>query len=177
MKEKLKILWCGEASTLNTGYAIYAKEVLTRLYNTNKYTIAELGCYSAIDNPKRFDIPWRLYSNLPSNQQESNIYSNNALYQFGEWRFEDVCLDFRPDVVIDIRDWWMLEFVERSPYRPYYHWAIMPTVDSEPQQEQFISTYLNADAVFTYSEYGKDVIEKASHGHVNVLDIASPGAD
>ena len=55
MKEKLRILWCGEASTLNTGYAIYAKEVLTGLYNTNKYTIAELGCYSAIDNPKRFE--------------------------------------------------------------------------------------------------------------------------
>ena len=177
MKEKLKILWCGEASTLNTGYAIYAREVLTRLYNTDKYTIAELGCYSAIDNPKRFDVPWRVYSNLPSNQQESAIYGNNALYQFGEWRFEDVCLDFRPDVVIDIRDWWMLEFAERSPYRPYYHWAIMPTVDSEPQQEQFISTYLNADAVFTYSEYGKRVIEQESHGHIDTLGIASPGAN
>ncbi|SVE15366.1 uncharacterized protein METZ01_LOCUS468220, partial [marine metagenome] len=111
------------------------------------------------------------------NQQEAQTYSSNALHQFGEWRFEDVCLDFRPDVVIDIRDWWMLEFAERSPYRPYYHWAIMPTVDSDPQQEQFISTYLNADSVFTYSEYGKNTIEKASHGHINVLDIASPGAD
>jgi glycosyltransferase involved in cell wall biosynthesis len=71
----------------------------------------------------------------------------------------------------------MLEFAERSPYRPYYNWTIMPTVDSDPQQEQFISTYLNADGVFTYSEYGKDTIEKASHGHINVLGIASPGAD
>ncbi|SVB46538.1 uncharacterized protein METZ01_LOCUS199392, partial [marine metagenome] len=58
-------MWCGEATTLNTGYAIYAREVLTRLYNTDKYVIAELGCYSAVNNPKRFDVPWRLYSNLP----------------------------------------------------------------------------------------------------------------
>jgi len=116
MTQKLKILWCGEASFLNTGYGVYAREVLNRLYDTGKYEIAELGCYSSIDNPKRFDIRWRFYSNLPCNQVESESYSNNPHYQFGEWRFEDVCLDFRPDVVMDVRDWWMLEYQERSPY-------------------------------------------------------------
>ena len=174
---KLKILWCGEASFLNTGYAIYAREVLGRLYKTKKYEIAELGCYSSIDNPKRFDVPWRFYGNLPCSQQESNVYASNSQYQFGEWRFEDVCLDFRPDVVIDIRDWWMLSYIEHSPYRQFYRWAIMPTVDSSPQQEQYISTYLNADAVFTYSEFGKEVLEHDSFGHIKVIDIASPGAD
>jgi glycosyltransferase involved in cell wall biosynthesis len=178
MSRKLRVLWCGESSFLNTGYAIYAKEVLSRLYETNKYEIAELGCYASINNPQRFDIPWRFYATLPTDAQEANAYNANLnSYQFGEWRFEDVCLDFRPDVVIDIRDNWMMEFEERSPFRPFYTWAIMPTVDSTPQQEQYLATYMNADAVFTYSEFGKEVLENESYGKINVLGIASPGAN
>lgn len=177
MDRKLRILWCGESSYLNTGYGVYAKEVLSRLYATGKYDIAELGCYGAFNSEKRFDVPWRLYSNLPTNDLEARAYESSPLCEFGEWRFEDVCLDFRPDVVIDIRDWWMSEFQERSPFRPFFHWVLMPTVDSYPQQEQYISTYTNADAVFTYSEFGRDVIEKESGHNVKISGIAPPGAD
>ena len=63
--KKIKILWCGEASFLNTGYAIYAKEVLGRLHKTGKYEIAELACYSKPDNPKNDSVPWTLYPNMP----------------------------------------------------------------------------------------------------------------
>ena len=174
---KLRILWCGEASFLNTGYAIYAREVLNRLYKTGKYQIAEMACYAGHDNPQIYEAPWRVYPTMPINQQEADVYSANPSYQFGEWRFDDVCLDFRPDVVIDIRDWWMMEFEARSAFRRFYKWAIMPTVDSAPQQEQYIDTYLDADTVFTYSEYGKEVIEKESNGQISVAGIPSPGAD
>jgi len=174
---KIRVLWCGEASFLTTGYSIYAKEVLTRLYNTGKYKIAELGCYASHQHPEIQNIPWRFYPTLPLNDEENNAYNSNQSNQFGKWRFDDVCLDFRPDVVIDIRDWWMMEYQEHSAFRKFYKWAIMPTVDSAPQQEQYISSYINADAVFTYSEYGKDVIEEESQGKVKVLGIPSPGAD
>lgn len=174
---KLRILWCGEASFLNTGYSIYAKELLTRLYKTGKYKIAEMACYAGHDNAQIYDIPWRVYPTMPINQQEADAYNANPNYQFGEWRFDDICLDFRPDVVIDIRDWWMMEFQSRAAFRKFYKWLIMPTVDSSPQQEQYIDTYLDADAVFTYSEYGQEVLEKDSNGQIKVTGIASPGAD
>ena len=116
-KRKLRVLWCGEASFLNTGYAIYAKEVLARLHSTGKYTIAEMGCYAAHDNPQMHQIPWKFYPTLPVNQEEAGFYNADAKNQFGEWRFDDICLDFRPDVVIDIRDWWMIEFQGRQILR------------------------------------------------------------
>lgn len=174
---RLRILWCGEASFLKTGYAIYAKELLSRLYGTRKYEIAEMGCYASHDNPEINKIPWRFYPTLPINQDEATAYNDNQSYQFGEWRFDDVCLDFKPDVVIDIRDWWMVEYQSRSSFRKFYKWAIMPTVDSFPQQEQYINSYIDADAVFTYSEFGKDVLEKESHGRIKILGIPSPGAN
>ena len=176
-ERKPRVLWCGEASFLNTGYAIYAKEVLGRLHSTGKYTIAEMGCYAAHDNPKIYDAPWKFYPTLPINQDEANFYNSDPKNQFGEWRFDDICLDFRPDVVIDIRDWWMLEFQQRSAYRDFYQWAIMPTVDSAPQQPQYLNTYMSADAVFTYSEYGKEVLENETNNNIKVLSIPSPGAD
>tara|TARA_E500000331_G_scaffold356535_1_gene415163 strand:+ start:1857 stop:3635 length:1779 start_codon:yes stop_codon:yes gene_type:complete len=174
---KLRILWCGEASFLKTGYSIYAKEVLTRLYQTEKYEIAELACYASHDDPRLQEVPWRVYPNLPINDREKSEYALNQSYQFGENKFDYVCLDFRPDVVIDIRDWWMMEYQSRSTLRKFYKWAIMPTVDSKPQQEQFINSYLDADAVFTYSEFGKDVLESESNNHIKIKAIASPGAD
>ena len=80
-------------------------------------------------------------------------------------------------MVIDIRDWWMTEYQQRAAFRRFYKWAIMPTVDSSPQQPQYINTYMDADAVFTYSEYGKKVLEDASNGSISILGIPSPGAD
>lgn len=176
MSRKLRLLAVNEASFLNTGYAMYVKEVLKRLHSTGKYEIAELACYGEIDNPKRFEIPWKYYGNLPQ-PPDANEYNSQINNQFGEWRFEKTCLDFKPDVVMDIRDWWMLEFAERSPYRKFFHWAIMPTVDSAPQQEQWLNTYINADSVFTYSEYGYDVLKQESNGKVNLVGVASPGAN
>lgn len=174
---KLRILWCGEASFLKTGYAIYAKEILSRLYDTGKYKIAELGCYASHDNPQIHESPWRFYPTLPVDDHEGQAYAQNQTYQFGEWRFDDICLDFRPDVVIDIRDWWMMEYQQRAAFRRFYKWAIMPTVDSFPQQEQYMSSYIDADAVFTYSEFGKEVLESESNGLISVSGIPSPGAN
>lgn len=180
---KPKILWVGEATFLNTGYAVYGKEVLSRLHKTGKYEIAELACYGEIDNPQRYDVPWKYYSNLPPtnpsdpnfSHEEMNTYNTQQTYQFGEWRFDEVCLDFQPDIVIDIRDWWMFEHIGRSAFREYFKWIIMPTVDSAPQQEQYLDTFIDADYVFTYSEYGKRVLLEESAGRVNFCGVAPPG--
>jgi glycosyltransferase involved in cell wall biosynthesis len=76
---------------------------------------------------------------------------------------------------MDIRDWWMLEFEERSPFRSFFNWAIMPTVDAEPQHGQWIDTYSSADGVFAYSEFGRDTMKKQS-SKINFVDIPSPCA-
>ena len=177
MSRKLRVLWCGEATFLHTGYSVYGRELLGRLYDTNKYIIAEMACYADANNPSIFDVPWRVYPTMPINDRENQEYASSQSHQFGEWRFNDICLDFKPDVVIDIRDWWMIEYQSRSVFRGLYNWAIMPTVDSAPQQEQYIHTYIDADAVLTYSEFGKEVLEKDSNGFIKTLGIASPGAN
>lgn len=184
-ERKPRILWVGEATFFNTGYSVYGHELLRRLYDTGKYEIAELGCYADWTLPDKYKLPWTFYANVPVrnhnhpayNAEAHSIYGSQNTYEFGEWRFEDVCLDFRPDIVMDIRDHWMNEFISRSPFRPFFHWAIMPTVDSAPQQEQWLATYMGADTVTAYSEFGRDCLEGESNGAIKIAALTPPGAD
>ena len=176
--KKLKVLMVSEASFLSSGFGTYAREILQRLHASDKYHIAELACYGKVNDPKDKDIHWRYYANAvdPSDLRYKQ-YNESMENQFGRWRFERVLLDFKPDVVIDVRDYWMNSYQESSPLRPYFHWAIMPTVDSAPQQEDWVDTYMHADAVFTYSDFGRDTLLEQSNNKVNYIDTTSPGVD
>jgi glycosyltransferase involved in cell wall biosynthesis len=108
---------------------------------------------------------------MPTSQQESQLFNQPCPHprgrgqntnQFGEYKFNHIVADFKPDIVIDIRDWWMLEYQERSPFRPWYKWIVMPTVDAEPQAEEWIKTYENAEMVLAYSDYGVQTLRRQS---------------
>jgi glycosyltransferase involved in cell wall biosynthesis len=180
---KKRILFCSEATFLNTGYATYTREILNYLHGTGKYEIAEMASYGQKNDPRAANIPWTYYGVAPNtecepkaSEEEMNSYNSNPVNQFGGWAFEHVCLDFLPDFVCDIRDFWMLDFAERSPFRPFFKWAIMPTVDARPQARQWIATYANADACLTYSDWAGGVLKDQSGGKINYLGSAPPSA-
>lgn len=176
---KKRILFCSEATFLNTGYATYTREVLNYLHSTGKYELAEMASYGMRRDPRASGIPWKFYGVVPDescSEEERNQYNSHPTAQFGELIFEAVCLDFMPDIVCDIRDFWMLDFEERSPFRPYYKWCIMPTVDAKPQARQWIATYQSADACLTYSEWAGEVLKEQSGGKINYLGTAPPSA-
>ena len=162
---------------MHTGYAIYGREVLSRLHQTGKYDIAEFSAFGKPDDPKISTVPWTYYGNMPATDEELRDYNSMPTNQFGVWRFEDVCIDFKPDIVCDIRDWWMLSHERTSIFRPFFHWMIMPAIDSAPLQNEWLETFQNADTLFTYSEFGKEAVESASCGNIKVTDICSPSAN
>jgi glycosyltransferase involved in cell wall biosynthesis len=176
--KRLKVLLCNEASFLSTGYAGYGKELLSRLSQNPLFHVAELACYGFVNDTRDKDITWRYYANAVKNgDPRFNEYSSHSENQFGKWRFEKTLLDFRPDVVIDIRDYWMNSYQAYSPMRQCYHWMIMPTVDSFPQQEQWLDTYSGADSVFTYSDWARDVLLAQTSNQIKYIDTTSPGID
>lgn len=176
---KRKILMSNEASYLFSGYSKYGREVLSRLHNTGKYEIAEFATYGGIDDSRGLSVPWLFYPNVPAqnDEHERKIYNSNPLNQFGKWRFDRVLLDFKPDVVWDIRDFWMMGYEYNSPLRDYYNWTIMPTVDSAPQQPEWIHVYSTADDIFTYSDWAIDVLKQQGSSMLNVHGSAPPAVD
>ncbi len=169
---KKRILFVGEASCLNTGFSNIYREIIPRLVATNKYEIAEFGSYVTDDDPnvKAFvKDRWKFYGNNPKNPEEQEAFNQpdpsqpgQNTNQFGRWKFDSILADFRPDIVIDIRDWWMLAYQERSPFRKYFNWLVMPTVDSIPQKEEWIETYTRATYVMAYSDFGINSLRKSS---------------
>jgi len=169
---KKRILFVGEASFLNTGFSNIYDQLLPRLAATGKYEIAEFGSYARDDDPRikgSIRGRWKFYGNQPMTPEEEQVFQQQDpaqpgqnTNQFGRWKFEHVLSDFRPDIVIDIRDWWMVAFQERSPFRKYFNWLVMPTVDSIPQKEEWINTYNGATYVMAYSDFGIDSLRKSS---------------
>ena len=177
---KKRILWSNEATFLGTGFSTYGLEVMKRLQATGKYELAELASYGGPQGTQkgpRSHIPWKYYHNEPTNEKEGQIYQSKNTNQFGEWKFEAVCNDFRPHIVINIRDWWMLEYECRSFYRPFFKHVIMPTVDAVPQNPRWIEDYAKADAVFAYTDWGLKVLEEQGAGKINTMASHPPGAD
>jgi len=175
---QLKILMCSEASFIKSGFGTYANEILSRLHKTGKYIIAEFASYGFVNDARDAGIDWIYYANaVKDDDSRYQEYMSRTDNQFGRWRFEKVLLDFKPDIVIDVRDYWMSAYQRLSPLRNYFHWILMPTVDSKPQQEEWLDTFLNADAIFTYSDWGADVLKKQTSGQVRYIDTASPGVD
>jgi glycosyltransferase involved in cell wall biosynthesis len=176
--KKPKILMCSEASYLSSGYATYAKEILTRLFKTNKYEIAEFASYGLIGDHRDKYIPWKYYPNAihaqDPRQAEYNSAGDNV---FGKWRFDRVVLDFQPDIVFDIRDFWMNAYQKYSSLRPYFRWLVMPTVDSYPQQEEWLDVYMNADGVLSYTDWGGNVLNQQTNNNINYFGSAPPGVD
>lgn len=173
---KKKILFVTEASWLSTGYSVYTKEVLSRLNQIEEFEVAELACYVDRNDPNIKKVPWGVYPNKPLPEDPLyQLYRGSPVAQFGDLSFNHVAVNFQPDIVMDIRDWWMIEFEQRSPFRDFYHWAIMPTVDASPQNPQWINTYNSADSVFAYSEFGRDTM-MSQCDNLSFVDVASPAA-
>lgn len=176
---KLRVLFCTEATYLSTGYAVFSKEVIRRLYQHPSLEIAELACYCSPEEPRRSLIPWKHYPNLPAagNEEEKRAYESNPINSFGAWKFEHICLDFKPHVVVVIRDPWMDNFVVTSPFRKHYNLLMMAPVDAIPLSPQWISDYSMADALTSYTDWGGRVLLEQTGGEINYLGSTPPAAD
>ncbi len=176
--QKPKILMCSEASFLHSGYSTYAKELLTRLHNSGKYEIAEFASYGILGDPRDSSIPWKYYPNaVRDSDPRFNEYNASGENAFGKWRFERVVLDFMPDIVFDIRDFWMNSYQKFSVLRQFYNWVVMPTVDSKPQQEEWLDVYMDADAILSYSDWGGEVLKDQTNNKIKYVGSASPAVN
>jgi len=176
---KRRILFVGEASYLATGFGVYWNEVLKRLYQDKDLEIAELGSYAYKGDPRNSRVPWKFYPVIPDRNDKDamNKYSSIKINEFGAGIFEEVCLEWRPQIICALRDFWMDSFILDSPYRDLFKFLWMATIDGEPQRDLWLDYYKRCDGILTYSHYGMDLLKKTGRHGTKLIDIASPGAD
>ena len=180
MSKKIRVFIANDASYLGTGYGVYGKEILTRLNNSDEFEVAELACYAHQNDPRIKNCSWKVYPNapLPTEEKETQIYNSVPIHQFGQWRFNTAVAHFKPDIVFDIRDYWMYSFQETSFYQPYFKCIVMPTVDSAPQKLEWLDTFANMDLVVPYTKWAYNVLQKQCGSAINLFDqIADAGVN
>lgn len=176
---KLRILWNSEATYLSTGYSTYCREVLKRLHATGKYELLEYASYGNKYDRRIHDVQWDIFPVLPDEHDPAQKaeYESHPINQFGAWRFEEACNDFKPHVVFDLRDFWMMAYQANSPFRKCYNLVWMPTVDAHPQNHEWVEKYSKCDAIFTYSDWAIDVLREQAGEKINIIGSTPPGAD
>jgi glycosyltransferase involved in cell wall biosynthesis len=162
---KPRILFLGEGSLLNTGFSNIGRELLTRFHNLG-YPVAELGSYVATNNPDNFKFPWDIYGVMPENEAEARVFNGSPVNQFGRYKFEKVCLEFKPTHVFCQRDWWMDEFVGKSPFRRFFKWIWVPPLDGQPQRPEHLETFKNVDTLIPMTQFAKELITTELNNNV-----------
>ena len=157
-----KILLCGEATYSNSGYSNYGYQLMKRLHDKGEFQLAELSCFG--NKEKSYLIPWKSYLVPPNNQNK-----------FGAETFNDILIDFKPDIVWSFRDPWIDDFIGYSPLKRHYDWIYMPTVDSIPLSTDWIYAINKADYVATYTEWAKEYL-KENYSNINLIGELPPGA-
>lgn len=174
---KKRVLFCGEASWLATGFSKFNRAILEGLHKTGKYELAEMGSYGSDNDPRAKALPWKFYGVNPNNEEEARVYNANgnkdqqARNSFGAYKIESVLLDFQPDIVFDARDPWMFAHIVNSKLKSNFRFFCVPTVDSAPQRKEFIELFKKSDVITTYSRFGKKVLEAEG---ITVTDVTSP---
>lgn len=171
---KLRILCTAEASFTSSGFSTISLELISRLHATGKYEIAELGCNCGPNDARALQLPWKFYNNAPVNDNEREVFRSHNQMEYGLLRFHAVCLDFKPHVVIDLRDGYMQTFLIESPFRQFFKLCLMPPIDGLPQDEHWVSLYKSADYCFAYTDWGKQALESMG---IKVSGVTPPGAD
>lgn len=174
-----KILLVNESSVLATGFGVIGRELMTRWYEGGKYSLAELGTYVKESDYRNLAIPWKVYGGQPEDHDEEGRrkYALSIYSQFGEWCFNEVCLDFKPDIVVQWTDRWMsTEWILQSPFIDYVHNVQMPTIDGEPQRIPWLDDYSKVDTLLTYTDYGKKTLNREAP-YIHVTDVIKPGVN
>jgi glycosyltransferase involved in cell wall biosynthesis len=171
---KLRVLIVSEHHKLSTGYAVMTKNYLSRWFASGKYELAELAIFG---DERESQAPWKVYGNLPKNDQETQEYHSHPLNPLGKFNFDRVCLDFLPDICLDIRDIFMTYFEFDSCFRPYYSLIHQPTVDAAPQNNEWLAWFQRADAIIPYTKFGYDQVKSQDNGTINVVGHIPPCVD
>ncbi len=173
---KTKILFVTECTILNSGYSTYANYLLRELNKNPNYDVAEFATFVHPNDNRIEQIEWKVYPNIPPIPLEDyNEWAKSPMNQFGAALFNDVILDFEPDVVCTHSDWWMQKFINDSPYRSHFKYIWMAPCDAVPQNIEWLDDMVKCDGVLTYTDWAKEEIEKQS-SKVKVYAAAPPSA-
>lgn len=176
--KKLKILFHSDYCLINTGFAKHAKNILTYLYNTNKYDIVTYNCGIPADHPTLLRTPWKSLGTMPTDQEITNIlnqhppdHKEGILQQlgYGVYFIDKVIMEEKPDVYIGVQDIWGVDFTVQKHWFDKINTVIWTTLDSLPFLPSTLSITPKIKNFWIWSDFATKEMHRIGNKHVKTV--------
>jgi len=140
-----KILVIGESPVITSGFANVLR-VLNQYFLDEGHEVEQIGwCLTT-----KTDIyPYKIHP--------TKFPYGSA---FGADIFDDIVLNYKPDIVFSLGDIYMIDWIPRTRTRNTFHWIGYFPIDSIPIPQSWLDTIRNMDTVITYSNFAEEAILK-----------------
>lgn len=176
---KKRILVCSENSLSASGYSRISKEILTRLHKEERFELLELAAFMSANDPRIDTLPWSVIPCIPDKEDhKANAeYFSHQCNVNGRHIFNQVCLDFLPDTIIALKDFWYEPYLHTYPFRKHYNLVWYYPCDAEPLRPEWVDNIVDCEAVFTYTDWGHELLKKQCGTRGNVVGSMPLGVD
>lgn len=144
--EKIKLLWFGDSPVCTTGFGRVSQGILEKLYQTDKYTISNLGINHPMGDPHRYEGMFKIYP----------ARAKNHIYGFN--RVQEVVDKVKPDVIVINNDLWIVQqYLKSMPEKNKV--IVYAPIDALPIHHSWMDVINKTNArLVTYTEFGKKAI-------------------
>ncbi len=170
---KKRLLFHSDSALAKTGFGRNSKEVLSYLYETDKYEILHYCCGTIKGDPSLNRTPWKCEGTMPSDK-DLLVRLNQDPQQgrevnYGGYYLNDVVKDFKPDVYIGAQDIWG---IEASPEKEWFNKitsAIWTTLDSLPLYPNAIKLANKVKNYWVWSSFAEKEFSRLKHDHIKTI--------
>jgi hypothetical protein len=172
MKKK-KILFQSDFSLAKTGFGRNTRELLTYLYNTNKYEIVNYSCSLQYSHPQLKVTPWKSIGSLPDNPQELENLNKDPnmarMASYGGYLLDKVISEEKPDVYIAVQDIWGVDFAIDKKWFNKINSVIWTTLDSLPILPSAVEKAHKIKNYWIWSNFATKALHEIGHTHVKTM--------
>lgn len=173
-----RILFQSNPIWLRTGLAENTRTLLSYLYKTGRYDIAQLCTMATLQNdPKLGLMPWKCYGSIPPDQEIVNRINSDPIYgrdaSYGALGIDAAVADFKPTIWIGSDDIWSfpLSTYCEKPWYKRLHGIHHVTVDSLPVLDQAYEQAKKSKHYLTWAPFAAK--EMKQRGGANFAHVSS----
>jgi glycosyltransferase involved in cell wall biosynthesis len=170
---KKKLLFHSDSALAKTGFGRNSKEVLSYLYETNKYEIVHYCCGMVKGDPSLQRTPWKCEGAMPADKnllvKLNQDPQQGREVNYGGYYINDVIKNFKPDVYIGAQDIWG---VETSPEKEWFNKitsAIWTTLDSLPLYPNAVKLASKVKNFWVWSSFAEKEFARLKHDHIKTI--------
>jgi len=170
---KKKLFFQSDSALAKTGFGRNAKEVLSYLYETNKYEIYHYCCGSSKGEPALTRLPWECIGTMPKDKnllvRLNQDPQQGREVNYGGYFVNDAIKEVKPDVFIGAQDIWGVESMSSKPWFDQITSAIWTTLDSLPLYPNAIKMASKVKNYWVWSNFAEKEFERLGHSHIKTV--------